>query len=57
MRNRTLHLLLSLTALPVLAHDGHGSAGPHVHGWDVGTLGLAVAVAAVAALWLWRGRK
>lgn len=50
-------LALLLIATPALAHDGHGPAGPHLHGWDgTGTLAL-VAAAAVAIWWLTKGRK
>ena len=50
-------LLLALLSAPALAHDGHGLAGPHLHGWDsTATLAL-VAAAGVVLWWLTKGRK
>jgi hypothetical protein len=50
-------LALLLTAAPALAHEGHGPAGPHLHGWDgIGSLAL-VAAAGVAIWWFTKGRK
>ena len=37
------------------AHGGHGLSGAHWHATDV--FGFVVAVAAVAAVLWWRGRK
>ncbi|MDR7295920.1 MULTISPECIES: hypothetical protein [Roseateles] len=50
-------LALLLIAAPAFAHEGHGPAGPHMHGWD-GTATLAlVAAAGVAVWWFTKGRK
>jgi len=50
-------LALLLIATPALSHDGHGAAGPHLHGWDApGLLMLTVLVAAIL-WWAYRGRK
>ncbi|MEO6278820.1 hypothetical protein [Roseateles sp.] len=54
---RKMLLLLPLIGASALAHDGHGAAGPHMHGWDgPGTLAL-VAAAGVAFWWFTKGRK
>jgi hypothetical protein len=54
---RKMLLLLPLIGASALAHDGHGGAGPHLHGWD-GAASLAlVAAAGVAVWWLAKGRK
>jgi hypothetical protein len=47
-------LLASGTAL---AHDGHGLAGSHPHGWSAGPLALVAVMAVAGAVWLWKGRK
>ncbi len=50
-------LVLLLITATALAHDGHGPAGPHLHGWDgSATLALA-AVAGLAVWWFAKGRK
>jgi hypothetical protein len=38
------------------AHSGHGGALGHLHGWDWGNLLLVIAIAAVAALAIWKAR-
>jgi len=53
MKN-TLTLTTALVTLPALAHEGHGLFGSHWHASD--TLGF-VAVAALAGLVIWFGRK
>ncbi|MFG6489203.1 hypothetical protein ACG04R_21140 [Roseateles sp. BYS78W] len=54
---RKMLLLLPLIGASAMAHDGHGMAGPHVHGWDSAGLMALVAVAGVAVWWLTQGRK
>ena len=45
-----------LSASEAWAHSGHGGALGHLHGWDWGNLLLVIAVAAVAALAIWKAR-
>ena len=49
-------LTLLLLAAPALAHEGHGPAGPHLHGWDGSATLALVAVAGLAVWWLTKGR-
>ncbi|MFW5330683.1 hypothetical protein [Hydrogenophaga sp. ZJX-1] len=49
-----LTIAASLTALPALAHDGHGLFGSHWHPTDA--LGF-VAVAGLIALAVWLSKK
>jgi hypothetical protein len=51
---RLTALVITLTTLPVFAHDGHGLFGSHWHATD--TLGF-VGVAALIGLALWMSRK
>jgi hypothetical protein len=54
-----MHRLIAvslLSATEVWAHPGHGGTLGHRHGWDWGNLLLAVAIAAVAALAIWKAR-
>jgi hypothetical protein len=45
-----------LSATEAWAHPGHGGALGHLHGWDWGNLLLVIAIAAVAALAIWKAR-
>ncbi len=58
--HRTLAALASLALLLAsgwaVAHEGHGTANPHLHASDLFGLLLAVGVAAAGLAW-WRGRK
>ena len=49
-----LAIATALTALPALAHDGHGLFGSHWHATDA--LGF-VAVAGLIALAVWLSKK
>ena len=51
---RLTALVITFTALPVFAHEGHGLFGSHWHATD--TLGF-VGVAALIGLALWMSRK
>jgi hypothetical protein len=54
---RKMLFLMPLLSVAALAHDGHGAREVHLHGWDgTGTLAL-VAMAGIAAWWLFKGRK
>ena len=48
---------LLIIAAPAFAHDGHGAAGPHIHGWDGAGMSALAAAAGVALWWLVKGRK
>jgi hypothetical protein len=52
MKN-ALFLLTALTALPSVAHEGHGLVGGHWHATDV----LGFVVIGVVALAIWWSRK
>ena len=54
---RKMLLLLPLIGFSALAHDGHGAAGPHLHGWDSVALSVLAALAGVAVWWFAKGRK
>lgn len=57
MRALAALLLFPVAAYQALAHDGHGAAAPHLHGWDgVGLLAL-MAVVLAALWWAHKGSK
>jgi hypothetical protein len=52
-----MHRLIAvslLSASEAWAHPGHGGALGHLHGWDWGNLLVWAALAAVAALAVWK---
>ena len=46
--------LATATALPALAHDGHGLGGPHWHATDAA---IFIALAVAVGIAFWAGRK
>ena len=54
LRTSLAGLLATATALPALAHEGHGLHGPHWHATDAA---IFIALAVVVVIAFWAGRK
>ncbi len=54
LRTSLAGLLTTATALPALAHEGHGFSGPHWHATDAA---IFIALAVVVGIAFWAGRK